>query len=97
MQDGFHEMDPPLLRTRRVKTPKCMSFPTFMDSPPSAPGLDFPKDEALSRLILFGERSLQHALTESVAYYHAERPHQGKGNVMPYWQARGVLFARRYK
>jgi putative transposase len=40
------------------------------------------KEEALSRLILFGERSLQHALTEYVAHYHAERPHQGKGNVM---------------
>jgi putative transposase len=40
------------------------------------------KDEALSRLILFGERSLQHALTEYVAHYHAERPHQGKGNVL---------------
>jgi transposase InsO family protein len=39
-------------------------------------------DEALSRLILFGERSLQHALTEYVAHYHAERPHQGKGNVL---------------
>jgi putative transposase len=40
------------------------------------------KDEALSRLILFGERSLQHALTEYVAHYHAERPHQGKVNVL---------------
>jgi putative transposase len=33
------------------------------------------KDEALSRLVLFGERSLQHALTAYVAHYHAERPH----------------------
>jgi putative transposase len=40
------------------------------------------KNEALSRLILFGERSLQHALTEYVAHYHAERPHQGKDNVL---------------
>jgi transposase InsO family protein len=40
------------------------------------------KNEALSRLILFGERSLQHALTEYVAHYHTERPHQGKGNVV---------------
>ena len=97
MQDGFHEMASPLLRTRRIKTPKYMSFPAFMGSPPSAPGLDFPKDAALSRLIFFGERSLQHALTEYVAYYDAERPRQGKGNAMPYWQARGALFARRYK
>jgi transposase InsO family protein len=40
------------------------------------------KEEALSRLILFGERALRHALTEYVAHYHQERPHQGKGNVV---------------
>jgi hypothetical protein len=40
------------------------------------------KGEALSRLILFGERSLRRALTEYVAHYHEERPHQGKGNVV---------------
>jgi putative transposase len=40
------------------------------------------KEEALSRLILFGERSLQHALSEFDAHYHRERPHQGKGNVI---------------
>ena len=39
------------------------------------------KDEALSRLILFGEASLQHALHEYVEHYHHERHHQGKGNV----------------
>jgi putative transposase len=37
------------------------------------------KDEALSRLILFGERSLRYALNEYIIHYHAERPHQGKG------------------
>jgi putative transposase len=40
------------------------------------------KDETLSRLILFGERSLRHALIEYVTHYHEERPHQGKGNVV---------------
>jgi putative transposase len=40
------------------------------------------KEEALSRFIVFGERSLRHVLTEYLAHYHAERPHQGKGNVM---------------
>jgi len=40
------------------------------------------KEEALARLILFGERALQHALTEYVAHFHQERPHQGKGNVI---------------
>jgi putative transposase len=40
------------------------------------------KEECLSRLILFGERALQHALTEYVAHFHQERPHQGRGNVV---------------
>jgi putative transposase len=40
------------------------------------------KQECLSRLILFGERSLQRALAEFVAHYHFERNHQGKGNVL---------------
>jgi putative transposase len=40
------------------------------------------KEEALSRFILFGEKSLRHVLTEYLAHYHAERPHQGKGNVI---------------
>ena len=39
------------------------------------------KDEALSRLILVGERCLRHALTEYVAHDHEERPYQGKSNV----------------
>ena len=40
------------------------------------------KEGALSRMILFGERALWHVLTEYIAHYHAERPHQGKGNVI---------------
>jgi putative transposase len=40
------------------------------------------KEEALSRMILFGERSLWHVLNEYVKHYHEERPHQGKGNVI---------------
>ena len=35
-----------------------------------------------ARLILFGERALRHALTEYVAHYHQERPHQDKGNAV---------------
>ena len=41
------------------------------------------KEECLSKLILFGERSLQRALTEFLAHFHSERNHQGKGNVGP--------------
>ena len=40
------------------------------------------RDEALSRFILFGERSRRYALTQYEAHYHIERPHQGKGNVV---------------
>jgi putative transposase len=40
------------------------------------------KEECLSRVILFGERSLRLALREYVEHFHAERNHQGKGNVL---------------
>src|SRR6266446_1515248 len=40
------------------------------------------KEECLARLILFGEASLCHALTQYVAHFHHERNHQGKGNVL---------------
>ena len=40
------------------------------------------KEECLSKVILFGERSLRRALSEYVEHYHAERNHQGKGNVL---------------
>jgi putative transposase len=40
------------------------------------------KEECLSKLILFGEAPLRRALNEYLAHFHAERPHQGKGNVL---------------
>jgi putative transposase len=40
------------------------------------------KEECLSKAILFGERSLRRALSEYVEHFHAERNHQGKGNVL---------------
>ena len=40
------------------------------------------KDECLSKLILFGERSLRWALNEYVAHHHHERNHQGKDNLL---------------
>jgi hypothetical protein len=36
------------------------------------------KNEALSRMILFGEHSLRHVLSKYLAHHHTERPHQGK-------------------
>ena len=40
------------------------------------------KDEALSRMMLFGEGSLRHVLNEYREHYHQERNHQGKGNIL---------------
>jgi hypothetical protein len=40
------------------------------------------KEECLCKVILLGERSLRRALSEYVEYFHAERNHQGKGNVL---------------
>ena len=40
------------------------------------------KQECLCKVVLFGERSLRRALDEYVEHYHAERNHQGKGNVL---------------
>ena len=40
------------------------------------------KEECLSKLILFGEASLRHALSNDVRHYHDERNHQGKDNVI---------------
>jgi hypothetical protein len=40
------------------------------------------KEECLSKLILFGEDSLRRAVTEFIEHFHAERNHQGKGNLL---------------
>ena len=40
------------------------------------------KEECLSKLIFSGEASLRRALTEFLDHFHAERNHQGKGNVL---------------
>jgi putative transposase len=45
------------------------------------------KEECLCKVILFGERSLRRALSEYVEHYHAERNHQGKGNVLLFPQS----------
>jgi len=63
---------------------KCLALP------PRSPNLNAfverwvrsVKQECLSRLILFGEGSLRRALTEFLEHYHAERNHQGKGNLL---------------
>ena len=40
------------------------------------------KEECLDKLILVGECSLRRAIDQFVEHYHAERPHQGKGNII---------------
>ena len=40
------------------------------------------KEECLSNVMLFGERSLRRALGEYAQHYHQERNHQGRGNVL---------------
>jgi transposase InsO family protein len=42
------------------------------------------KSECLDRLVLFGEKSLRHAVREYLVHYHAERNHQGIGNAIPF-------------
>jgi len=40
------------------------------------------KEECLSKLILFGEKPLQRAVSNFLQHYHQERNHQGKGNLL---------------
>jgi putative transposase len=76
----------------------CPAFQQIIDAagikrvplPPRSPNLNAYaerwvrsiKEECLSRLILFGEAALRHALTQYVKHFHHERNHQGKGNVL---------------
>jgi transposase InsO family protein len=76
----------------------CPAFQQIIDAagikrvplPPRSPNLNAyaerwvrsVKEECLSRLILCGEGSLHHALTQYVAHVHHERNHQGKGNAL---------------
>jgi len=76
----------------------CPAFQRLIDEagvtrvplPPRSPNLNAyaerwvrsVKGECLARIILCGEASLRHALTQYVAHFHHERNHQGKGNVL---------------
>jgi putative transposase len=51
------------------------------------------KEECLSKLILFGERSLRRAVQNYLAHYHQERNHQGKNNVLLFPQVRATQAA----
>lgn len=93
---GFLESGQYLIHDRDGKY--CPAFQRLIDEagvkrvplPPRSPNLNAyaerwvrsVKEEMLSRFILFGEGALRYTLTEYVAHYHTERPHQGKGNVV---------------
>lgn len=96
--DGFLQGIGYLIHDRDGKF--CPAFRAILESagvdvltfPPSSPNLNafaerwirgF-REEGLSRLILFGERSLRHVLSEYLAHFHTERPHQGLGNQIPF-------------
>lgn len=65
---------------------------TRVPLPPQSPNLNAfaerwvrsVKEETLSKLILFGERALRHALKQYTTHFHQERSHQGIGNVIPF-------------
>jgi putative transposase len=85
-----------LLHDRDAKF--CAAFDSILEAvgmhaiklPPRSPNLNAHlerwhrsvQEECLSKLILFGQASLRHALSEYVLHFHAERNHQGKGNVV---------------
>ena len=93
---GFLSPGQSLMHDRDTKF--CAAFQQIIDDagiervvlPPRSPNLHASaerwvrsvKDEALSRILLFGEGSLRHVLHEYVEHYHQERNHQGKGNVL---------------
>ena len=79
----FSEGFDAVLRTAGIQTLKL---------PPQSPNLNAfaerwvrsVKDECLDQLILFGQRSLHHALKEYLSHFHQERNHQGLDNVIPF-------------
>jgi transposase InsO family protein len=93
---GFLVLGQYLVHDRDTKF--CAAFQRLIDEagvtrmplPPRSPNLNAyaerwvrsVKEECLSQLILFGEASLRHALTQYVEHFHHERNHQGKGNVL---------------
>ena len=56
------------------------------------------KEECLTKLILFGETSLRHVVSDFLEHYHQERNHQGKDNQLlfraPETSSRGAIRCR---
>lgn len=95
-EEGFPDGCRYLLHDRDAKF--CAAFGEILRSagiepivlPPRSPNLNAHlerwnrsvKEECLSKMILFGEASLRHVLSNYARHYHNERNHQGKGNVI---------------
>ena len=108
--DEWGILKPGQYRIHDRDTKFCAAFKQMLDDagvkrvplPPRSPWLkafaerwiQSVKTEVLSRMILFGERSLRHVLSEYVTHYRAERPHQGKGNVILFPAEKEVHYVR---
>lgn len=93
-EDGFLDGKRYLIMDRDTKF--CESFRVFLSNegvkpvrlPPRSPNMNAHlerffgslKSECLDRLILFGEKATRNAVSQYLAHYHAERPHQALGN-----------------
>ncbi len=91
----------------------CLSFRQLIEAenvkalalPPQSPNLNpyserwarSVKEECLSKLILFGERSLKHALHHYLTHYHQERNHQGKDNLLLFPSSRLPMIRKQGK
>lgn len=82
----IHDRDP-LFTAQFKKTLKAGGIRT-LKMPKQSPNLNAfserfvqtIKNECTDKMIFFGEKHLRHVLSEFVAHYHEERPHQGLGN-----------------
>ncbi len=93
-EDGFLNGKRYLIMDRDTKF--CEAFREMLNDedvkplrlPPRSPNLNANleryfrslKDECLSRMIFFGEKSLRRAVGTYLEHYHGERNHQGLGN-----------------
>jgi transposase InsO family protein len=84
LHDRDSKYRPSFRQLIEAKNAKCLALP------PRSPNLNAyaerwvrsVKEECLSKLILFGERSLKRALHHYELHYHQERNHQGKDNLL---------------
>ena len=82
----IHDRDP-LFTAQFKKTLKAGGIRT-LKMPKQSPNLNAfserfvqtIKNECTNKMIFFGEKHLRHVMSEFMAHYHEERPHQGLGN-----------------